>query len=65
MLNEAAKIKDLSANGDKQLDLPFKLGLIYSIAPYLLPLIIPELRKYAPNMPLQVHENITKNIETN
>ena len=64
VLNEAAKIKDLSANGDKQLDLPFKLGLIYSIAPYLLPLIIPELRKYAPNMPLQAHENITKNIET-
>jgi LysR family hydrogen peroxide-inducible transcriptional activator len=64
VLNEASKIKDLSANGDKQLDLPFKLGLIYSIAPYLLPLIIPELRKYAPNMPLQAHENITKNIET-
>jgi len=64
VLNEASKIKDLSANGDKQLDLPFKLGLIYSIAPYLLPLIIPELKKYAPNMPLQVHENITQNIET-
>ena len=63
VLNEASKIKDLSANGDKQLDLPFKLGLIYSIAPYLLPLIIPELRKYAPNMPFQAHENITKNIE--
>ena len=31
VLEEAAKIKDLSANGDKQLDLPFKLGLIYSI----------------------------------
>ena len=64
VLNEVSKIKDLSADGDKQLDLPFKLGLIYSIAPYLLPLIIPELRKYAPNMPLHAHENITKNIET-
>ena len=63
VLNEASKIKDLSANGDKQLDLPFKLGLIYSIAPYLLPLIIPELKKHAPNMPLQVHENITQNLE--
>jgi LysR family hydrogen peroxide-inducible transcriptional activator len=63
VLNEASKIKDLSVNGDKQLDLPFKLGLIYSIAPYLLPLIIPSLRKNAPNMPLQVHENITKNLE--
>ncbi|MDA9210993.1 hydrogen peroxide-inducible genes activator [Methylophilaceae bacterium] len=64
VLEEAAKIKDLSANGDKQLDLPFKLGLIYSIAPYLLPLIIPELRKKAPQMPLEINENITKNLET-
>ena len=63
VLEEAAKIKDLSANGDKQLNLPFKLGLIYSIAPYLLPLIIPKLREHAPNMPLEIHENITKNLE--
>lgn len=63
VLEEAAKIKDLSADGDNQLALPFKLGLIYSIAPYLLPLIIPSLRKQAPDMPLEVHENITKNLE--
>ena len=63
VLEEAAKIKDLSADGDNQLALPFKLGLIYSIAPYLLPLIIPNLRKQVPNMPLEVHENITKNLE--
>ena len=63
VLEEAAKIKDLSADGDNQLALPFKLGLIFSIAPYLLPLIIPTLRKQAPDMPLEVHENITKNLE--
>ena len=63
VLGEVAKIKDLSAGGDKQLDLPFKLGLIYSIAPYLLPLIIPSLRESAPNMPLEVYEDITKNLE--
>ena len=63
VLEEAAKIKDLSAGGDKQLDLPFKLGLIYSIAPYLLPLIIPSLGQKAPNMPLEIHEDITKNLE--
>jgi LysR family hydrogen peroxide-inducible transcriptional activator len=63
VLEEAAKIKDLSANGDKQLNLPFKLGLIYSIAPYLLPLIIPKLREHTPNMPLEIYENITKNLE--
>jgi LysR family hydrogen peroxide-inducible transcriptional activator len=64
VLAEVAKIKDLSVDGDKQLDLPFKLGVIYSIAPYLLPLLIPNLRKSAPNMPLSVNENITKNLET-
>ena len=45
--------------------MPFKLGLIYSIAPYLLPLIIPNLRDNAPDMPLEIHENITKNLENN
>jgi LysR family hydrogen peroxide-inducible transcriptional activator len=64
VLEEATKIKDLAVNGDKQLDLPFKLGLIYSIAPYLLPLIIPNLKRHAPNMPLEINENITKNLET-
>ena len=49
--------------GDGQLEKPFTLGLIYSIAPYLLPLIIPLLRKSAPNMPLEIEENITKNLE--
>ena len=63
VLEETAKIKDLSANGDSQLNLPFKLGLIYSIAPYLLPLIIPNLRDDVPDMPLEIHENITKNLE--
>ncbi len=63
VLEEVAKIKDLSANGDNQLALPFKLGLIYSIAPYLLPLIIPNLRKQTPDMPLEIHENITKTLE--
>ena len=63
VLEEAAKIKDLSADGDSQLKLPFKLGLIYSIAPYLLPLIIPNLRDVVPDMPLEIHENITKNLE--
>ena len=63
VLEQAAKIKDISVGGDKQLDLPFKLGLIFSVAPYLLPLIIPSLRKSVPNMPLEVHEDITKNLE--
>jgi LysR family transcriptional regulator, hydrogen peroxide-inducible genes activator len=63
VLDEAEKIKELSQQGDGQLGYPFSLGLIYSIAPYLLPLIIPILRRDLPKMPLEVEENITKNLE--
>ena len=63
VLDEAEKIKDISKQGDEQLNSPLKIGLIYSVAPYLLPLIIPILRKNTPNMPLTVEENITKNLE--
>jgi LysR family hydrogen peroxide-inducible transcriptional activator len=40
-----------------------KLGVIYSIGPYLLPEIIPYLRQSAPEMPLVVEENLTINLE--
>ena len=63
VLDEAEKIKEMAQQGDGQLEKPFKLGLIYSIAPYLLPLIIPLLRNSAPDMPLEIEENITKNLE--
>ena len=63
VLDEAEKIKDISKQGDDQINTPLKIGLIYSVAPYLLPLIIPILRKNTPNMPLTVEENITKNLE--
>lgn len=63
ILDEVSKLKDLSSAGQEQLNIPLKIGLIYSVAPYLLPLIIPILRKSTPNMPLDVEENITKNLE--
>jgi LysR family hydrogen peroxide-inducible transcriptional activator len=63
VLDEASKLKDISSKGQEQLNTPLKVGLIYSVAPYLLPLIIPVLRKKTPEMPLDVEENITKNLE--
>ena len=63
VLDEASKLKDISNKGQEQLNTPLKVGLIYSVAPYLLPLIIPVLRKKTPEMPLDVEENITKNLE--
>jgi LysR family transcriptional regulator, hydrogen peroxide-inducible genes activator len=63
VLEETARIKQLAEMGKNQLQGTFKLGLIHSIGPYLLPEIIPILRKTAPEMPLEVEENLTANLE--
>ena len=64
VLEETARIKQLAELGKNQLKGTLKLGLIHSIGPYLLPEIIPILRKTAPDMPLEVEENLTANLET-
>ena len=64
VLEETARIKLLAEHGRNQLKGTLKLGLIHSIGPYLLPEIIPILRKTAPDMPLEVEENLTANLET-
>lgn len=64
VLEAAGYIKQLAELGKNQLKGALKLGLIHSIGPYLLPEIIPILRKTAPDMPLEVEENLTANLET-
>ena len=63
VLEETLRIKQMAELGKNQLKGTFKLGLIHSIGPYLLPEIIPILRKSAPEMPLEVEENLTANLE--
>jgi len=63
VLEEAAKLKELAKLGDNPLHGLFKLGMIHSVGPYLLPEIIPVLRRTAPEMPLEVEENLTANLE--
>jgi LysR family transcriptional regulator, hydrogen peroxide-inducible genes activator len=62
-LAEIAHIREIANQGNNQLDGPFRLGLIHSVGPYLLPDIIPILRKNAPNMPLEIEENLTAQLE--
>lgn len=59
VLEESAQIKTLAQQGKDPLSGPLKLGLIYTIGPYLLPHLIPQLHKRAPNMPLLIEENFT------
>lgn len=62
-LEEVAQIREIAKQGNNQLEGAFRLGLIYSVGPYLLPEIIPILRNNAPNMPLDIEENLTAHLE--
>jgi LysR family hydrogen peroxide-inducible transcriptional activator len=64
VLEEAARLKDIAKLGQDPLAGVLKLGVIYTIAPYLLPDLIPVLRELAPSMPLEIEENLTENLET-
>jgi len=64
VLEEAARIRELARAGRNQLVGAFKLGVIYTVAPYLLPDLIPTLRVRAPEMPLELEENLTEVLET-
>ena len=59
VLEEAARIKELAAAGRDPLAGPLRLGAIYTIGPYLLPKLIPILRRSAPAMQLLIQENFT------
>jgi LysR family hydrogen peroxide-inducible transcriptional activator len=59
VLEEAARVKEIAAAGRDPLAGPLRLGAIYTIGPYLLPKLIPHLRRAAPAMQLHIQENFT------
>ena len=59
VLEQAQSIKEIAKAGKDPLAGPLKLGIIYTIAPYLLPQLVKILHKRAPNMPLVIQENYT------
>jgi LysR family hydrogen peroxide-inducible transcriptional activator len=63
VLEEAERIREIAAQGSNQLAAPLRVGVIHSVGPYLLPDLIPALKKVAPHMALEVEENITANLD--
>lgn len=59
VLEEAETVKRLAGEHQNELVGPLKLGVIFTIGPYLLPRLIPALRILAPEMPLILEENYT------
>jgi LysR family transcriptional regulator, hydrogen peroxide-inducible genes activator len=59
VLEEAGRVKELAKGGKDPLAGPLKVGIIYTIGPYLLPKLVPAMMKAAPHMPLLLQENFT------
>ena len=59
VLEQAAGIKEIAKRGKDPLAGPLRLGVIYTIGPYLLPDLVRQVIDQAPQMPLMLQENFT------
>ena len=62
VLEEAGRLKEIAQQGKDPLIGALRLGVIYAIAPYLLPRLVPALHARAPHMPMYLQENFTVNL---
>ncbi|MEO6032584.1 MAG: LysR substrate-binding domain-containing protein [Burkholderiaceae bacterium] len=59
VLEQAAAIKEIAKRGKDPLSGPLRLGVIYTIGPYLLPDLVRQAIERVPQMPLMLQENFT------
>jgi LysR family transcriptional regulator, hydrogen peroxide-inducible genes activator len=59
VLEQAANIREIAKRGKDPLAGPLRLGVIYTIAPYLLPSLVRQVIERTPQMPLMLQENFT------
>ncbi|MFZ9297400.1 MAG: LysR substrate-binding domain-containing protein [Hylemonella sp.] len=59
VLEQAALIKEIAKRGKDPLTGPLRLGVIYTIGPYLLPDLVLQMIRHVPQMPLILQENFT------
>ncbi|WP_424820799.1 hydrogen peroxide-inducible genes activator [Salinisphaera sp.] len=62
VLGEVSALEAVAEQGRDELKGPLRLGVIYTVGPYLLPHLIPRLRESTPEMPLIIEENLTGNL---
>jgi LysR family hydrogen peroxide-inducible transcriptional activator len=59
VLEQAQSIKEIAKRGKDPLAGPLRLGVIYTIGPYLLPDLVRNAIEQVPQMPLMLQENFT------
>jgi LysR family transcriptional regulator, hydrogen peroxide-inducible genes activator len=62
VLEQSSAIKEIAKTGKDPLNEPMRLGVIYTIGPYLLPGLVKRLIADAPQMPLILTENYTASL---
>lgn len=62
VLEEALHLKELAQMASDPLLGPLRIGVIYSVAPYLLPPLVSALHQSAPQMPLFLKEDFTQQL---
>ncbi|WP_124949749.1 hydrogen peroxide-inducible genes activator [Sulfuriferula thiophila] len=62
ILEQTGTLKQIAQQGKNPLIGSLRLGAIFTIAPYVLPHLIPALHKLAPQMPLLLEENFTRKL---
>ena len=59
VIEQAAAVKEIAKSGKDPLSGALKLGIIYTIGPYLLPDLVRQAIERVPQMPLMLQENFT------
>jgi len=59
VIEQAAAIREIAKRGKDPLAGPLKLGIIYTIGPYLLPDLVKNVIEMSPQMPLMLQEQFT------
>lgn len=59
VLEQADEIREIAKRGKSPLNGPLKLGVIYTIGPYLLPGLVQQNIRLTPQMPLMLQEHFT------
>jgi LysR family hydrogen peroxide-inducible transcriptional activator len=62
LLDDAIDIDEIVSSSREPLSGPFHVGIIATLGPYLVPLILPTLRKKFPKLELILHEGLTDSL---
>jgi LysR family hydrogen peroxide-inducible transcriptional activator len=62
VIEQAAGIREIAKRGKDPLNGPLRLGVIYTIGPYLLPDLVRQAIAQTPQMPLVLQENFTSRL---